>query len=240
MDRIRYDEIGDLVGIFAITFSFFGVSLIHLLFPMPPRFAVAFTGLLFAGSLFYVIPRFLRARQRLRRLKQGRAGEQAVAECLDLLRSAGAFTFHDVPGVGFNIDHVVVSRHGVFAVETKTISKPVGRDARITFDGEKVLVGRYEPSRNPVKQARAQAAWLKRLIEEATGVQANVRPVVTFPGWFVQGTQLRDRTSPWVLEPKALVQFVQNEPECLTEPQVKLVTHFLKRHIRAENSAAAA
>jgi len=37
---------------------------------------------------------------------------------------------HDVPGDGYNIDHVVVGRNGVFAIETKSRSKPLKDDGK--------------------------------------------------------------------------------------------------------------
>ena len=52
----------------------------------------------------------------------------------------GAYVFHDVPADNFNIDHVVVSGQGIFAVETKGFTKPKrgggNADATVVFDDQ--------------------------------------------------------------------------------------------------------
>lgn len=44
---------------------------------------------------------------------------------------------------------------GIFTVETKTFSKPARGNAKVTFDGENILVNGFRPDRDPVTQARA-------------------------------------------------------------------------------------
>lgn len=66
-----------------------------------------------------------------RRIKLGRDGEKAVGQYLERLRENGARVFHDIVGDGFNVDHVVVASQGIFVIETKTLSKPTGKDARV-------------------------------------------------------------------------------------------------------------
>jgi hypothetical protein len=44
----------------------------------------------------------------------------------------------------------VVSPHGIFAVETKTYSKPANINATVTFDGEKVTLSGYQPDPKPI------------------------------------------------------------------------------------------
>ncbi len=50
--------------------------------------------------------------------------EMAVGQELNNPMCAGYRVYNDVPAEGLNIDHVVVGRNGVFAVETKGRSKP--------------------------------------------------------------------------------------------------------------------
>ena len=84
--------------------------------------------------------RLVRVRTRVRLLKLGRDGELVVGQFLEGLRVSGARVFHDIPGEGFNLDHVVLSTHGCYVVETKTRRKPVRGEARVTLseDGEKL------------------------------------------------------------------------------------------------------
>jgi hypothetical protein len=88
--------------------------------------------------------------------------------------------FHDLIGNDFNVDHVLVGPAGIFTVETKTFSKPARGNAKVTFDGENVLVNGFRPDRDPVTQARAQANWLRNLVLESTGRKVVVRSVVLF------------------------------------------------------------
>ena len=117
-------------------------------------------------------------RPKLKALRQGSDGEKAVGEFLERLRGNGYQVFHDIIAKGFNIDQVLIGPTGIYARETKTLSKPIGRDARITLDAGRVLKGGIELDRNPATQARAQAGWLRSQLEESTGRKLEVFPVV--------------------------------------------------------------
>jgi len=90
-----------------------------------------------------------------------------------------------LPGDGFNLDHVVISTHGICAVETKTRTKPSPR-ARVVVDGDSLTVAGYTPDRNPIAQAASAASWLERRLQESTGKRFFVRGVVVFPQWYVE------------------------------------------------------
>lgn len=177
--------------------------------------------------------RFLKLRPQLRALRLGMEGERAVGQFLERLREQGYQVFHDVQGDSFNVDHVLVGGAGVFTVETKTWTKPKMGDARIRYDGEVLSIHGREPERNVVAQARAQATWLSRLLKESTGRLVIARPVVLFPGWYVEAAAAAQRDT-WVLEPKALPAFLDHEPQRLSPEDVKLLAYHLGRHIRAD------
>jgi hypothetical protein len=181
-----------------------------------------------------------RVRARVQQLKLGRDGERVVGQYLERLRAEGADVFHDVPGDRFNIDHVVLSVHGFYAVETKTRSKPTRGDARVTLTEEGLLVNGFRPDRDPLVQAQAGARWLSQLLEETTGKRFPVRAVVLFPGWFVEPMSNAWRLSPekpWVLEPKALPGFIANELMRIADSDVKLAAYHLSRFVRMANVA---
>jgi len=48
-------------------------------------------------------------RSKVRQLRLGRDGERCVGQFLERLRESGAQVFHDIPGPGFNLDHVVIA-----------------------------------------------------------------------------------------------------------------------------------
>ena len=169
---------------------------------------------------------------KIRALKQAEDGEKAVGQHLEGLRSQGYSVFHDLIGEGFNVDHVIIGPAGVFTIETKTWSKPRQGSPTISFDGETLRAAGWEPDRDPIIQAKAQASWLHGLLMESTGKSYPVRPVVLFPGWYVEDSR-RSRKDLWVLEPKALPAFLANEKGQVLPEDVSLATSHLSRFIRA-------
>ena len=170
-----------------------------------------------------------------RNLKLGLAGERVVGQYLERLHAEGYQVFHDVQGPDFNLDHVLIGPAGVFTVETKTWNKPFA-SAKISFDGERVLVGGKAPERDPVVQALAQSAWLQRELRTSSGKAFDVRPVIVFPGWFVESAAGAHRRL-WVLAPAALPTFLQNETAKLPADERKLLCYHLSRMIRAGEQA---
>lgn len=184
------------------------------------------------GLLAFTAWRFVRYRPQMRNLRQGIEGEKAVGQFLERLRSDGFHVFHDIVAEGFNLDHVLIGPAGIFTIETKTWSKPVRGDARIVYDGNTLVVAGSAPDRDPLVQARSQARWLKNILAESTGKDFAVRPVVVFPGWFVEpsGGSQRDV---WAMEPKGLPAFLAREEVKLEPADVKMVAFHLGRFIRS-------
>lgn len=175
------------------------------------------------------LPFVKKARKRLRALKLGRDGEKAVGQFLDVLREDGYRVFHDVVGNGFNIDHVAIGKAGIFSIETKTFSKPPCKNARVEFDGSRILVAGHSLDRDPVVQAKAQAGWLKDVLKESTGRLFPVKPAILFPGWYVKSS---GKSDVWVLNPKALPAFLKKEPATLSEEDKRLAAYHLSRYLR--------
>lgn len=170
-------------------------------------------------------------RDKVRQLKLGRDGERCVGQFLERLREGGGQVFHDIPSEGFNLDHVVISPQGLYVVETKTVSKPSPK-ATITVEGDLLRVAGRIPDRNPIEQVTAGARWLERLLENSTGKRFAVRGVVVYPGWFVE--QRSSRGPVWVLEPKMLPGFIEQEAATIGPADVALATYHLSRYVRAE------
>ena len=86
--------------------------------------------------------------KRARDLRLGYEAERAVGEELNQLMREGYYVFHDVPGDReFNVDHVVVGRSGVYAIETKGRSKPTNdRESghKVQYDGKALLFPRVD------------------------------------------------------------------------------------------------
>lgn len=193
---------------------------------VPTFFAVVMVSL--AGTKVW------RGRKELRRLKQGRDGELAVGQFLEqYLGGNGARVFHDVSAPGFNVDHVLVHPSGIYAIETKTLSKPDRGKATLQYDGESVLRNSRPLERDPVAQARGSAAWLAELIEEYTGKSLPVQPVVLFPGWYVERAGTQKGNEAWVLNPKAFRKWVEGKKSTLRPDMVSCASAHLGRYLRA-------
>lgn len=163
-------------------------------------------------------------------LKTGLLGERYIGQYLQnsLLRN-GYWVVHDIIDDAGNIDHVVIGPGGVFSVETKTRTKRKGEN-KVTYDGTKVLVNGLAPDRDPVVQAKAAAGSLQRILRDYTGTTVEIRPVVLFPEWYVESQPRGVET--WVLNEKAFVKFVENEPERLSKEDVFRLAAALGRYVR--------
>jgi hypothetical protein len=143
------------------------------------------------GAVLWLAWKMAKTGDKLDRLRAGFDAELAVGQELDRLMREGAWVYHDVPGENFNIDHVVVSSRGVFAIETKGYTKPTslkGREgATVDYDGSSLRFPMWMTSK-PLAQAERQALWLAKWISSATGMAIQAIPVVALPGWFVRIT----------------------------------------------------
>jgi len=84
----------------------------------------------------------------------------AVAEYLDSLKEIGCKVLHDFVerGKAWNIDHLLISEHGVFTIETKTLSKMEDfKREKIFYDGLCIKRESGIPVHSPLMQAEAQA-----------------------------------------------------------------------------------
>lgn len=174
-----------------------------------------------------------KAWKKVKNIKLGRDGERAVGQFLERLREQGARVLHDVPGEDFNLDHVVIHSSGIYVVETKTLSKPDRGEAKLIYDGEQILKNGTRLDRNPITQVLAGSRWLSELLESSTGRRFPVRPVVVFPGWYIQRTAEANRSDVWVLNPKALPAFISNSRETLRADEVSMCSLHLDKYIRA-------
>ncbi len=193
-----------------------------------PIYLTVFAGLITLYGLVRMYPLF----RRLEYLRSGYKGERAVGEYLDRLRVFGYRVYHDVPGEGGNIDHVIISTRGIYTIETKTRSKPSKGRSKIVYNGEAVSVNGGPPETAPIIQARAQAAHLKRLLSEITGRRFEIRPLVVFPGWYVKQTDTTQESAAWVLSPKRLYKRIEREPETIPAEAVRLAASQLAAYIR--------
>jgi hypothetical protein len=180
--------------------------------------------------LLFKLYRFTRIRFGL---QNGLEAEIALGQELDQLMREGAVVFHDFPAEGFNIDHVLLTRRGVYAVETKARMKPDrggGRkDATVEFDGKVLSFPDWRDSRT-VDQARRQAKWLTRWVSSAVGEPLDVRPVVALPGWLVEAS---GRGDVMVISGRGAGKWLKGwQPVRFSDEQMIRIEHQLEQRCR--------
>lgn len=159
----------------------------------------ALTGLI--GVIYFGIKTW-KLFSKLIKLRLGHTAEIATANELIGLQALGYQVFHDVQADGFNIDHLVVGKNGVFAIETKGRHKRnkdlLQTNGNSPSSGKKGYQVFYKDGRlnfpswtetKPIEQAERQALLLRERVSQwltkATGTPVTSTPVLVFPGWFV-------------------------------------------------------
>lgn len=149
--------------------------------------------------------RMVRYMPALQRMKEGVRAEQAAAQELGEALAGRNRIIHDVQAGAFNIDHVVITPGGIFAVETKSrLKPPAGKGAeavKVRYDGKKLDFPGWSETA-PLEQARRQADWLARHLKAATGESFPVLAVLALPGWYVENTARITDEMVRVLNPK--------------------------------------
>jgi len=172
-------------------------------------------------------------RKRLKHLRLGRDGEKAVGQHLESLRESSAKVFHDIPASNFNLDHVVIAKSGIYVIETKTYSKPESGAPKIIFDGTTLRLNTGVKTDKPVIQVQAACRWLSDLLKQSTGKSFPVKPVIVFPGWFIEPTSEAKNSDVWVLNPKGLPTFISNSADRLNTDEVSMAAYHLSRYVRS-------
>lgn len=166
-------------------------------------------------------------------LRLGYEGELAIAQELNLLMRSGAYVFHDFPAEGFNIDHVIISSKGVYAVETKCRMKNnMNRgavDATVVFDKHMLqFPGRSETE--PLEQAVRQARWLEKWLSGAVGESVKVKPVLALPGWKIDR---KGRSDIVIISGRnAAAVFEKLYHDNLSDEMIKRIAHQVEQRCR--------
>ena len=165
--------------------------------------AAAFVIILVLLIFLFLLRRLYKIFDQLTKTTLGLEGEVATGQELTLLMHDGAWVFHDIPYQYGNIDHIIISTGGVFAVETKAVSKPQSAnsnrsDWKVEYDG-KSLQFPHQRNTSAIEQSQRHAKHLFSHFKKKLGIQVVVTPVVALPGWFIHRT---GRSEVWVINPK--------------------------------------
>ncbi len=185
--------------------------------------------------LLFIFYKIFNKSKEYRKIMLGYEGEVAVGQELNHLMKEGYYVFHDLPFDGFNIDHVVIGRTGVFVVETKARAKPdTGdgrRDARVKYNGNRLDFPDWKETK-PIEQARLNAQSLSKWLSSAVGERMVVQAVVAVPGWFVERTGKSDVSVYNGHQREALSLFLKQGVQKLNDAQVQRIVHQIDKKCR--------
>ena len=187
-------------------------------------------------ALAFSVVQFFRVRKQIRSFNRGIEAEKAVGQFLEQFRKEGYAILHDVPGESggkkFNVDHVLIGPKGIFTVETKGRTKPQKGQCKVVYDGQQVTINGQAPDRDPIVQAKAQAAWLEDLLKSCTALKSvPITPLVVFPGWYVDYGKARNAQVKVTTE-QLIGSCIRSSPHSMDPHDVKLVESRLTDHIQ--------
>ena len=195
-------------------------------------FSTVVVWFIFGVFSIWILHRLRSEYKQIQDMRLGLDGELATAEELNQLMHYGYYVFHDFPGDHFNIDHVVIGPAGVFAVETKTRSKPVGKGkqgAMVIFEGSQLKFPNYQESES-IQQAKDQSKWLSEFLGKSVGKAITGQPVLALPGWLVE-RRSKD-ASIMVINPKEAVTYVTSNPKVLDEQTIQQIKYQVEQRCR--------
>lgn len=173
--------------------------------------------------------RAFRLYPQLRNLRLGERGERRVGEILDRIRSKGFVVYHDFPGNGFNVDHVVVGPSGIYAIETKARSGSGIIDYR--SDNDLLLGGRISDG-PALRQARGSARAVHLELKEHLREHYWVKPLLIFLGDWRVRRAAGDFTVDVITEDQLETYFDRGQPE-LTSKEIAHICSHLERSARS-------
>ena len=121
-----------------------------------------------------------------REVRYTRDAVTAIGHELQRIGPDSGRAYHDVPTAGGTIDHVLIGRRGVYAINVIAIRAPKGGQARLR-DGQ-VQFSTGVPAIHTARFVKANRQLEKQLSKQA-GRNIQVRSVVAVPGWNVQSQE---------------------------------------------------
>ncbi len=152
-------------------------------------------------AFFHFRKTFLKAQK----IRLGLLGEIYTGQELNYLMRQGAWVYHDIPYKYGNIDHLVISKAGIFTIETKAVRKPVnnkgGKDAQVVVTKKAIKFPHFTTS-SPIQQAKQHTDYLKKSLSKTLGMNCPVFSVISLPGWNVIKNNEKEKNGFLVINPK--------------------------------------
>jgi hypothetical protein len=182
-------------------------------------------------SLMLLISRITRAIPRLKIMLEERAQSLKFPTALDRTAKVSGTVYHRVQGIGFEVDHVLVTPAGIFAISVEVIHQPPGHEASALFDGEFLHIEGAYALREPVARSKVVARCLADLIKEWAGFSYKVRPVLIVPGWTVHQPRPQSSES-WACEPSEFLSYVAKQRGVLEPTEITRIRNALDEIVR--------
>ncbi len=197
VERLSDTEVDLFIGVMAMFTAWplmFIAKALSLLSPVQFVFAVGDWVLILTGTILFIFAfQYTIKHWRIRQnIKDGLLAERVTGMQLNRLWAQNCIVMHDVPCEAFNIDHVVISPRGVYAVETKSFRKPknseIGKSHSVKYDGNCLIFPDFS-QRAALEQSERQAKWLARFLKESLAKDIAVIPTLALPGWHLDQTE---------------------------------------------------
>ncbi len=162
----------------------------------------------------------------------GLEGEMATGEELNQLMLDGCRVYHDIPFPYGNIDHVVVSPSGVFAVNAKVLGKPKDADnAEVVVDQQRGII-RFPDREYRIRtqQFETEAKWLEDHLSASTGLPVDVESILALPGWFIK--ERIGKGPVYVINPYRPHKFFVHKRQVLSPERIQQIAHQLEQLVR--------
>ena len=182
-------------------------------------------------ALMLLISRMVRAMPRLRILLGERTQSLQFFTALNKAAEGVGFVYHQVRGIGFEVDHVLVTPSGIFAISVEVIHQPAGHEASALFDGEFLHIEGAYALREPVARSKVVARCLADVIKEWAGFGYKVRPVLIIPGWTIHRPRPPGSES-WACEPTEFLTFVARQNPVLEAEELASIKQAMGEVVR--------
>ena len=211
--------------------------------PVNYTFAIVFTIItIFISIQSY--KKYQKISYTLSKYRMGLEGERYVGEMLNKISSDTIKVFHDIPGDRFNVDHIIVSTRGVFAIETKHYDRTKGHE--FFFDGN--MIERMEKDgrrfRCPklLPQMEGEARFIHDEIKQRTNLDIPVIKVAILIGCYIHTPAESDKNKNikryfgkyWITNEKLFESMFMDEKEIYDVSVVKLISTHMNEFVKIE------
>lgn len=208
---------------------------------------------LFSAILFTLITivisfrshkKFKKNRETLVKCRKGLEGERFVGEMLNKMSSDSICVFHDIPGERLNVDHIIVSTRGIFAIETKHFDR--NKCHEFYFDGNmvqrKMPNGKFILCPRLLPQMDGEACFIHDEIKRRTEMDVPVIKVAIIIGCFIH-TPAENNPDKcikryfdkyWITNEKLFKKMFMEEKEIYDDSVVKLISTHINEFVKID------